>query len=261
MRLTFCLFAILAVSGCGSDQPDRSHLNDTTVEAQRAGRAEFSPLIACPDDDKTCVEMAIDTRDLQAVVLDTDSHDHAGYSVFRVRVRARSNDGPPEEVVLRVMGYAGGIECSAFGQAVVAVRGFSPEGEPILLGSDGSVLAIDTASLQVGCHDCALLVSRDGDESGPAATVPAWDLTLVDAHLEGVAYRDDGTIYIRQGERCVAIPRSGEVEAVDTDHCEQGVVIGDYMRPVEGLDLPPGRWVISSPSQRKNLVLRSEACT
>lgn len=214
----------------------------------------------CPSGVPGCVQMTLDTSVLDSILLSREEEEGDGWSVFRLSVPGRLNGSGEAEILLNLPAFTGGMECSAFGQASVAVTGFTSLREPLLLTSEGDFIPTD-GRLIIGCPECAELISPDSEERIPAGVLPGWDLRLVGSSLEGVGYRDDGTLLVSQRDRCLAIPLVGPIAEVESASCVPPTVLGDFLNPVGDWQLQPGEWLLTGRERAHLLWLRSGACT
>ena len=254
------IFVVFIAAACAGETRDGVESERFRAPAEGARLIELAVLSECPAHYPACVEMTIDSRDLAAILDTVKPVERDGYSSFRVRVSGRLGNGLSGNTLLSLTAYTGGLECSAFGQASVAVVSFTARREPTFLTSGGE-FTLDSESLSVGCRDCAQLVSQRGTDSYPAATVPAWDLRLIGARLGDIGYGDDGEIFISQKGRCLRIPLTGSVSQADATSCAHGSIIGSYGNPIDGIELGPGQWIIRVPGRRRLLKLNSGACS
>jgi hypothetical protein len=219
-----------------------------------------TPLVTvakCPDEYSDCITMALDADSLPAIQVGEAVPSDSGYSSFVVNVTG-SLDGGPAAQAMTVVGYTDGIACSAFGQASVAVVGFTADRQPIVLTSAGP-LSLESKGLIVGCPACAQLLSRSGSPGPATAVTPSWDVYLRGAGGR-ISYADDGSLFVEQGARCLRVPVSGGISEASDDDCA-GAEIADPGALVPAIPLQRDERLIEAPRSAFVLRLRQSACT
>jgi hypothetical protein len=175
-------------------------------------------LTACPHDVPGCIVMTLDAPDLASILLKRVPAPGIQQALFSLQLPMRTEDGMRGTTELSVRAFVDGMDCDAFGQANAAVVGFTDSAEPIVLTSTGP-LVVEEGALRVGCAECAYLVTSTGEPAAPAATLPAWDLTLARVRWGSVSYRDNGHLLVPQEGRCVEVPRTGAVVGIRKEEC------------------------------------------
>jgi hypothetical protein len=217
-------------------------------------------LTTCPEEVPGCVLMTLDAPTLARILLRRAPAPGIQHASFTLRVPVRTESGPRGSAELSLVSFVDGIDCDAFGQAIAAVVGFTEAQEPILLTSAGPLI-VEDSTLVAGCPGCATLVARTGESAGPAAPLPSWDLSLVRVVWGSVSYQDDGQLLVRQGDRCVEIPRAGRVAAVSTDQCvAPESVSAPSAAPGVATDRPPPQYY-TAPGRAHLLALETGDCT
>ena len=221
------------------------------------------PLRTCPPAAAaTCILMTLSADPLDSLLEKREPQDSAGYTVFHLRVRGRLASAPSAVIRLTIRGYTDGQDCSAFGQANVAVTGFSPDGYPIILTSAGPVV-VEEPSLLVGCPGCGVLLTRGQYDTVATLTSPAWDAALLRYPWDAVrSYDDSGNLYVDTGEACIALGPRREVRRVDAPRCQSRMrQIASMDRPAPGIRLEPGEMLYEVDGARYVLYLARGACT
>lgn len=213
----------------------------------------------CPADVRDCIVMTLDAPDLQSILVEEVPTGRVQVSQFTVAVEGALQGGPSGSILLDVEAFVNGMECSAFGQAEVAVLGFAADERPIIATSMGP-LTLTSDALRVGCPDCASLMDAEGARS-PAATVPGWDLTLVGIREWDLPFDPAGSLFVSQSDRCLRIPLLGPIEATDVSTCAPASLVGTWMDPPEGVALEPFERLLSVQGTEVMLVLDVGACT
>jgi hypothetical protein len=222
---------------------------------------EREVLAACRGDLPACVSMTLDASPLQEILASRAPEDSAGWTSFHLKVRGRLNDGSSEVTPLVVRGYTAGMECSVFGQAKAAVIGFSNKQEPIILTTSGPFV-VEDRTFEVGCPGCAVLLTRERYDTVAVLTTPAWDAALLGYSWAALrTYDDAGNLYLDTGGACIQIRPRQRFRRVDRKRCNEMVQVGDYTRPVPGLDFEPTEILYEVPGARYVLFLARGACT
>ena len=213
----------------------------------------------CPAELLGCIVMTLDAPDLQSILVEEVPTGREQVSQFTVAVEGSFSGDASGSVSLAVEAFVDGMQCSAFGQAEVAVVGFAEGRHPILATSRGA-LTLAGDALRVGCPECASRMNAEGARL-PAATVPGWDLALVGIRESNVPFDDDGSLYVSQSGRCLKVPLVGPVEQTDTGACAPASIVATWMDPPEGLELQPYERLLSVQDTDVTLALDVGSCT
>ncbi|GAB4375737.1 MAG: hypothetical protein Kow0062_15140 [Acidobacteriota bacterium] len=183
-----------------------------------------------------------------------------GYAEFELNVEASSPGGHPAPQMLVLRGWVDGLECCDFGQATVAVLGFSGAGNPILLTDEGP-LEVHGGAIEVGCATCARLLDRKTMDVVSVGRTPSWDLRLVSGDEDYLTYDAEGRLYFFKGGRCLRLAPDELFEQVDRERCRRPREAGYGDRPALGLELEPGEFLLDVPGTPFVLLLSNAACT
>ena len=187
---------------------ENSEAGDTTDD--------FSPIRLiqrCPVDLPACVEMTISASDLDSVLKSRSAANAVGYTEFVVLAIGRLADGPIATYEVSLTGYTQGLECTSFGQSLVAVAGVLESGQTKLLTEAGEFL-MEPDGLSVGCTDC---VAPSNGRSFRRS--PSWDMWLVGLEREQLFQTEDGTLGVEQPDACILM--SDDFEYVSSEECEK----------------------------------------
>ncbi len=169
----------------------------TSMRPQQASPPRL--LAECPRETRACVRMLLHATDLPSIRKSQTSEDSIGYSVLRLAVPARQGGEAVRQLDVTVRAFTGGMQCSVFGQATVAVIGFSEANEPILL-TTGGPLVVENRALTVGCEDCLRVAGTTTKYRSPS-----WDLMLTGHRSTAFAFLDSGEPVLRTQDGCVVM--------------------------------------------------------
>jgi hypothetical protein len=133
--------------------------------------------------------------------------------------------------------------------------------ERIILTSSGPFL-VEDRTFVVGCAGCAVLLTRERYDTVTVLTTPAWDAALVGYSWAALrTYDDAGNLYVDTGSACIQIRPRDRFRRVDRDQCTEMIEVGNYSRPVPGLDLEPTEMLYEVPGAQYVLFLARGACS
>lgn len=182
------------------------------------------------------------------------------FTEFALQVRGKLGGASARDLVVHFRGYTGGIECTDFGQGLVAVAGFSGE-SPVLFTNQGRLEVVDR-SLAVGCGDCIRLLDRKTKRVVSTHPSPSWDLTLSGHSPTRISYDDDRSVYIQEGSRCVQLKPGEPFVLVADARCRTSTHRGDGGHQLEGFPaLEPTQWYYEVDSTAYVMLLVHGACT
>jgi hypothetical protein len=114
-----------------------------------------------------------------------------------------------------IVASSGEMQCDD-GLHDVAVVGFEPDGDPVVLSNRGTVV-LSRSTIVVGCEDCLAILSLDG-------TVVAWHTTpSVEGDVDtGVAIlpQSDGPLFVARPGACVKLAPGGRFQSIDPVSCD-----------------------------------------
>lgn len=192
----------------------------------------------------------------QVIPLDNDWTD------YELTVEGRLNGDAVQSHRLLFRAYNGGLTCSRFGQGFVAVAGFSPSGNPLMLTGAGELEITKAPKLEVGCRRCLQLIDLDTKQPIAHYVTPAWDLHLVGYQQDTFRYNALGEVFLDDGENCIRLTNTGRFKAVATENCNSKPrLVGHYGLPAHGITPAPAEWLFEIPETGYLMRLLSGACS
>jgi hypothetical protein len=184
------------------------------------------------------------------------------FTQYELSLRGRLEGGPETQHVVLLKAYTDGISCSAFGQASIPVVGFSHEGHPFALTSEGEFEITESGSLELGCRECLRLLDPDTLESVSSFTTPAWDLRAPGYRRDAFHFNEAGEVFLKTSGRCLQVHDNRGFVLRALDACRMpSETVGHFGRPAHGMQLEPGQWLLQNQDSHFLMFLKSGACT
>ncbi len=204
-----------------------------------------------------CLEMNFDislSSDISSILVNEDITTR-GYATYTLKLKGSLNNSEEDIHEIIFESYKGGMNCSEFGVANVAVKGYSLAGNPILMTSKGALELTDT-NVQIGCKDCLGIIKENSDVVESFDT-PHFDLRRVKLDPFSFALSSEGSLFIRKdSEECILFNSKGNFTLADNSRCE--IVNEATILPYK----KHGQIKITFPSiQGLNIILLNQSCS
>jgi hypothetical protein len=213
----------------------------------------------CPEDD-ICLQMDINLGKRDRVEVIEKEVRYGSYSDYILSVRGKLNGGPEKMHRLKYRSWTDGIECNDFGQGRVAVRGFTPKFNPLLLTSSG-VIEITNEAFKIGCKDCVKLYEKSNKKIVRMVLAPSWDMTIIGYSDAIVTYSENGEIFLKNQNACISLSNNTLFKVANPENCIQPEMVGHYKKDIFGLEISPGDWVYYIKGSKYFILVRREACS
>ena len=149
------------------------------------------------------------------------------------------------------------MQCTQLGLA--AVYGFSKNSNPIIKTKSG-LLEIDKSYIGVGCAECLEVLDKDYTVVKKLST-PSWDLTLIGLPIDKISIDKNGSLYVQNQNKCVALNKKSMFQVVKANTCKQPKIIGHYNKQIKGMEIKPAEWLLEFEGHENVALIKAGACT